>query len=169
METFHPSEKIVTHLGDFFAPISLSGTQKFKENASRVALCSWCCPRERSQAICWGCWMPCLPAPLCQTGERFLGSMWLYRKCLFRGYLQKLKKWVSFRNSRAKALASFQLYWPVRQFFFRAALRAQHSFQVLQFCNFNMSALVMFLLLKFTFPRHRTIIFRRKSRWRKLQ
>ena len=83
------------------------------KNASRVALCSWCCPRERSQAICWGCWMPCLPAPLCQTGERFLGSMWLYSKCLFRGYQQNLKKWVSFRNSRVKALTSFQLNWPV--------------------------------------------------------
>ena len=38
METFHPSEKIVTHLRDFFPPISLSGTQKIKENASRVGV-----------------------------------------------------------------------------------------------------------------------------------
>ena len=28
VEIFHPSEKIVTHLGYFFAPISLPGTQK---------------------------------------------------------------------------------------------------------------------------------------------
>ena len=38
--------------------------------------------------------------------------------CMFWGYLQKLKKWVSFRNSRVRALVSFQLYWPVVAQFF---------------------------------------------------
>ena len=51
VETLYPLEKTVKHLGDSLAPISVSGTKKSKENVSRVARCSCCCPREMSQTM----------------------------------------------------------------------------------------------------------------------
>ena len=52
MQTLNSAKKTVTHLGDSFAPINVSGAQKFRETASRVGQCSWCCQSGRSQAMC---------------------------------------------------------------------------------------------------------------------
>ena len=52
MQTLNSVKKTVTHLGDSFAPINVSGAQKFKETASRVGQCSWCCLCGRFQAMC---------------------------------------------------------------------------------------------------------------------
>ena len=51
VETLYPLENIVTHLGDSFAPISVSGTKESKENFSRVTQCNCCWPRDMLRVL----------------------------------------------------------------------------------------------------------------------